>query len=83
MTLEPMRKPKKTFWSILVDVLLIAVMVAAMVGIIRACDVAEKVMKPAERSCLQQLKASTRKDTNFTEDELLSYSRCVQQQEND
>jgi hypothetical protein len=79
--LEPMRKPRKSVWEVLVDVLLFLALIATIVVVIRVCDTAEKVMKPGERSCLQQLKAATHKDTNFTEDELLSYGRCVLSQE--
>ena len=35
-------------------------------------------IRPKESDCLSSLQATTRKDTNYTQDELVSYGRCME-----
>jgi hypothetical protein len=35
-------------------------------------------LQPKERDCLSELRAETRKDTNFTVSEVVEYGRCIE-----
>lgn len=54
--------------------LVLAVMVIALAWL---CSRAEATTSPIESDCIEELRLVTRKTTNFTEDEVVTYGRCL------
>jgi hypothetical protein len=71
--LEP--QPKKR--NRVADVLVLLVLTAIAVGLAWFCSQSDKMMKPDESDCIEQLREQTRRQTNFNEDEVVSYGRCL------
>lgn len=57
-------------------VVLLGLAVLTLVGA-GLCSQMETGVKPVESDCIEELRAATRKTTNFNEEELIRYGRCL------
>ena len=71
--LEPMPKKRSRVASVLM-LIVVSVIVVALAWL---CSQSSTMMKPDESDCIEQLRAQTRRETNFNEDEVVSYGRCL------
>ena len=72
-TLEPMRKKRGR----LGDLVVLLTVLAVALSFLWLYYHSEKLLKPDESDCVEQLRMTTRKNTNFTEDEVVYYGRCL------
>jgi len=71
--LEPIPKKRNR----VTDVLLAIVILCSIVLGLWLCSRSDKLMTPDESDCIQQLRAMTHRMTNYTEEEVLLYGRCL------
>lgn len=71
--LEPKKKPR----SRVADVLFGFAMLFVIIGLLWMCEQSEKRITPDESDCIEQLRAMTHRKTNYTEDEVVMYGRCL------
>jgi hypothetical protein len=69
------KKPKR---SVVADLLILGAIIFVVVALVQLCE--SNALSPYERDCLDELRASTRKDANYTQDEVVRYGRCVETQ---
>jgi hypothetical protein len=60
-------------------VVLIALTIAIMIGA-WMCSRSATYLRPEEHDCLYELRVATRKTVNYTEDQVVSYGRCLLRQ---
>lgn|GEM_PF-6633355 len=71
--LEPMHKRSHPVADSIFIVLAVVVIVVGVWMFTRLAP----TLNPDERDCLSQLQAQSRRDTNFTADEVVAYGRCL------
>jgi hypothetical protein len=64
-------------WRKLGDAITLMLLTLIVLGLAWMCSQAGDTLQPEERDCLDDLRASTRQDTNYTEHEVVTYGRCL------
>lgn len=59
------------------DAAILLVLAVGVIALAWLCSRAEITTSPIESDCIEELRLTTRKTTNFTEEELIRYGRCL------
>jgi len=59
------------------DVIIILLLVCVSCGLAWLCSRTSTILHPNESDCIEQLRATTRRTTNYTQEEVVSYGRCL------
>lgn len=70
--LEPVKKRSRVG-----DVFMIIVITIVVLGLMWLCSQSDKLIRPDESDCIEQLRAMTHRTANFTEEEVVIYGRCL------
>ncbi len=64
------------------DAAILLILAVAVITLAWLCSRAEVTTSPTESDCIEELRAVTRKTTNFNEEELIRYGRCLVERSN-